>query len=329
MPDPAHSHLPADSLPPLDFRWLTAADAGAVDPARTLARITFGGTSNRTVEPGEVRVPLVPVGPAPVEAWLVTGPVSRGVDGSIRWTGDRDYLHFAIELEEGRWGGLAATAEAAYRGLLDFLDGHQTPHLLRIWNHVDSINEGDGDAERYRQFCVGRQRGIAGRLRGFPAATAIGCRNGRRVLQVYGLAARLPGRGIENPRQVSAWNYPRRYGPSPPAFARALATPAGTLLLSGTAAVVGHASRSDGDLEGQMRELLANIDGVATASGLVPRALRWMLKAYVRERGWADRVTTAARSHFGGSGDLLVLEGDVCRRELLVEIDGHACVTDP
>ena len=44
-----------------------------------------------------------------------------------------------------------------------------------MWNYLDAINEGDGDAERYRQFCVGRARGL-GRPNGkrLPAATAIG-----------------------------------------------------------------------------------------------------------------------------------------------------------
>jgi chorismate lyase/3-hydroxybenzoate synthase len=29
-----------------------------------------------------------------------------------------------------------------------------------MWNYLDAINENDGDEERYRQFCLGRARGL-------------------------------------------------------------------------------------------------------------------------------------------------------------------------
>ena len=48
----------------------------------------------------------------------------------------------------------------------------------------------------------------------YPAATAIGRRDGVRVLQIYALTARCAGVQVENPRQVNAWLYPRQYGPT-------------------------------------------------------------------------------------------------------------------
>jgi len=49
---------------------------------------------------------------------------------------------------------------AAYAALVDFVGRSDTPQLLRIWNYLDAITLGDGDAERYRQFCIGRARGL-------------------------------------------------------------------------------------------------------------------------------------------------------------------------
>src|SRR3546814_7354125 len=77
------------------------------------------------------------------------------------------------------------------------------------------------------------------------------------LVQVYWLAARTPGTPVENPRQVSAYRYPRQYGPQQPSFARAMLPPPGSampLLLSGTASVVGHATAHVGELLAQDRK---------------------------------------------------------------------------
>src|SRR3546814_1451833 len=101
--------------------------------------------------------------------------------------------------------------------MTSFVGASQTPHLLRVWNYLDAITFGDGDAERYREFCVGRARGLGDfDTHALPAATAIGRCDDARVVQVYWLAARTPGTPVENPRQVSAYRYPRQYGPQQP-----------------------------------------------------------------------------------------------------------------
>src|SRR5690606_15023364 len=184
----------------------------------------------------------------------------------------------------------------------------------------------------YRRFCVGRVSGLgqldAARL---PAATAIGRCDGQRVLQVYWLAATGPGTPLENPRQISAYRYPRQYGPQPPSFARAMLPPTGSdmpLLLSGTAAIVGHASQHAGSIRAQVEETLANI-GVLIGSA---RRIRPSLPvapdaatpqtAYVRRPADAAEVAAALDSHLGRQVPRLLLHAQVCRRELLVEIDG-------
>jgi chorismate lyase/3-hydroxybenzoate synthase len=199
---------------------------------------------------------------------------------------------------------------------------------LRIWNYLDAINTGDGDDERYRQFCAGRAAGMNGRFAtGYPAATAIGLRGTRRVLQMYWLAARHAGVPMENPRQLSAWRYPRCYGPSAPNFARAMRAPtrSAQLYISGTAAIVGHASHHADDSSAQLAETLANIDSLL-ASAQVDAGVRFgprsAWKAYVRHAEDAPRLHGLLRDRLGAATPLLLLHGDVCRAELLVEIDG-------
>ncbi|MGB0132898.1 pteridine-dependent deoxygenase, partial [Dokdonella sp.] len=206
-----------------------------------------------------------------------------------------------------------------------FEDGARA-HILRLWNYMDAINEGEGDDERYRHFCCGRARGITPAARnGYSAATAIGRRDGVRVLQVYGLAARQAGVAIENPRQVSAWSYPRQYGPVAPTFARATRTPAEQLLVSGTAAVVGHASVHAGDTAAQLEETLRNLESLLAAAGseISSRGLAaTMLKFYLRDPADVAVVEQTMREHCPQVIDSITLFADICRSDLGIEIDG-------
>ena len=285
-----------------------------------LALVAFGGTGLPD-DPRALRVGLAPLGASPFEVWRASGPVESGRDGELAWSSDGEHAFFAIEVEETAHGGIAQAAAHAYRRVLDHVASSPTPYLLRLWNYFDAINLGEGDDERYRRFCEGRARALASGMR-YPAATAIGRRDGVRTLQVYGLAARSAGTPVENPRQVSAWRYPRAYGPAAPSFARGLRT-GECLLISGTAAVVGHASHHPGDLAAQLDETLANLDSLAAVAGFTRRfAGGSVLKAYVRHAADAAAVAAMLRQRLPALDGLVLLEGDICRRELLVEIDG-------
>ena len=47
-----------------------------------------------------------------------------------------------------------------------------------------------------------------------------------------------------------------------------------------------------------------------------------LLKVYVRDRADASLIESKLRGALGEVEGLLILNGDICRRELLVEIDG-------
>lgn len=114
---------------------------------------------------------------------------------------------------------IEAVTETAYREVLAAGLAGGYPHLLRVWNYFGGINDGAGDRECYRRFCVGRARAIPTEpATGYAAATAIGIPGPCAELHLSWLAARRPGVPIENPRQVSAWEYPGTTARSPPAF---------------------------------------------------------------------------------------------------------------
>lgn len=291
----------------------------------TLAVLGFSAATAASADPRYLQVALDSFdAPAPLEWWQVDTPVDCGVEGMLRWSAGGGWLFAAIELEEHAHGGACATAKLAYESLHRFVAARGTQHVLRVWNYLGAINHGDGDAERYKHFCDGRGAGMGNFFaEGFPAATAIGHRDATQRLQVYLLACDQPGSRVENPRQTSAWRYPRQYGRTPPGFARAMVLPARDVLaISGTAAVVGHASAHQNDLDAQLAETLVNLEALLSSAGMAPGFdASSPLKVYVRHTTDVPRVRTFLQHRLPGV-PVLLLHGDICRSELLVEIDG-------
>jgi chorismate lyase/3-hydroxybenzoate synthase len=264
-----------------------------------------------------------------MEVWHANGPVSFGFDGALRYAADADHLLAAIEVDERQHGGIAGAAEVAYAALSRFIASSRHPHLLRIWNYLDDINSGSDDNERYKLFCVGRAAGSRPYARGevYPAATCIGRRDGNPILQVYCLAGRAPGVPLENPRQTSAYRYPRQYGPASPSFSRAMLVSDRLVMISGTASIVGHASRHPGDARAQLEETLTNLANVlqraaGIAPGITPRVgAESLLKIYLRDASLLSEVDALVRAHIPTQTQFLILHADICRAELLLEVD--------
>lgn len=327
------------ALPPaprLDVDYVAATDpARVLADGHVLAVFGFGPDAPAHDDPRYLRVPLAPHGPHRFEVWRARGPVETGRDGGVAWACDGELQFGAIEIDEPILDDdtdIRAAAREAYARLAGFLPRCGHPHLLRTWNYFDAITAGEGDDERYRRFCVGRVEGLGGvQADAMPAATAIGSTDGVRRLQVYWLSSRVPGTPVGNPRQVDPWRYPRQYGPQSPSFARAMLPPAGSempLLLSGTAAIVGHDSRHADAPLAQLDELLANFDSLLAQARASRPALPAhfgagsRLKVYVRDAADLPAVAAALDARLGDAVPRIVLHAAVCRRELAVEIDG-------
>jgi chorismate lyase/3-hydroxybenzoate synthase len=307
-PTVTYSDLPAGGLPP-----------------GTLAAFGFGAQATAPGDdPRWLRVALEPLAEALPELWTIEGEVTYGREGDLSWSRGGGWLYAAVECDEADHGGPEGAAKHAYELLSAFVAQAPEHHVQRIWNYLGEINAGAGDDERYKQFCTGRIAGMGEVFaQGFPAASAIGHHADQGLLQVYLLATDREGTRVENPRQVSAWQYPRQYGRTPPSFARATLLPADDVLaISGTAAVVGHASAHTGDLSAQLAETRRNLDALLANGGL-PEGFdaRAPLKAYVRHPDDAAVVQAFAQAHWP-QAPLVLLHGDICREELLVEIDG-------
>jgi enamine deaminase RidA (YjgF/YER057c/UK114 family) len=165
-----------------------------------------------------------------------------------------------------------------------------------------------------------------------PTATAVGHDGSDLVIDA--LASVSHGTAVENPRQIPSYRYARRYGPRPPWFSRATLLP-GTqgrpdeILVGGTASVVGQDSAHPHDLDAQIRETLANLSGLIRSvfsvadSAAILRNFK-ELRVYYPRPGDEAIIRDAIAAAFPAVSSPEFIRADLCRRELLVEIEGVA-----
>lgn len=274
------------------------------------------------------------------EAWQLGPVLAAGRHGALHWQHDGQRLRGALAVQEDpdHPEALPALVRQAYLDLFSALRETGFRHPLRLWNYLPRINAEQAGLERYRHFNLGRQEAFvqAGHaaFEGAPAACALGTPGGALCIRV--LAARRPAMPLENPRQVSAYHYPRDYGPRSPSFSRAALVEgeAGQvqLLISGTASIVGHATVHAGDLAAQVHETLANLSALidaARARSSADFSLHDLAcTAYVRHAEHAPQVRAVLAQALGPDSPALqrlaILQADICRADLLVEIEAHA-----
>ena len=304
--------------------------------ARVLGAICFAADAAAIDE-----IPCI-LGPeadgAPCEIWLSQADAASGHSGAIRYRHTDAMLFGVITLPEAGQDDAAPPlqqlTESAYRQIGMLLEALNYPQLYRVWNYMADINGISHGLERYRQFNLGRQQGllacgrdVAGDL---PAACALGMAAG--PLTIAFLAGRIPSQAIENPRQISAYDYPPLYGPRSPTFARAtlLRLPQDELLfISGTASIVGHQTMHPDDVVAQTREMLANLQTlIAEANRHASRAgftlEKNVYRVYVRNAADMAAVQAEMARRLGPEVNALIVRADICREDLLVEIETTA-----
>ncbi|OQW35408.1 MAG: hypothetical protein A4E19_01170 [Nitrospira sp. SG-bin1] len=301
-----------------------------------LALISFGGfppALPRSITCPRLFIDLTPLTTPPlVEVWTSTQPVTvvqrdhfcAGMNGNVAAA--------FLSVEESPGISLETTTYRAYLRLLSELRSLGYPNVWRLWNYFPGINDHRDGLERYQRFCMGRHDALLETLQDFPASlpagTAIGTASG--PLLIYALAGTHRARHLGNPRQIHAYEYPKSYGPRSPSFSRAtIASVDGStqLFVAGTASVVGHASQHTGSTEAQTRETIENIRTLlrhatdAIDAGSFIDHHRANYKVYVRHKSDVEPIRHIIEEALLPKTQPLFLQGDLCRGELLVEIE--------
>ena len=305
---------------------------------------TFNGTPAAAagaagIPIAQVNTPVLPPETHLYEVWSCGRPAESGQHQRVRFRRSEEMLFGCITLAEADFAApahapssLHAATAQAYAEICATLEAQRYPHLLRVWNYLPDINRDSQGTERYRQFNSARQCALqaCGRAQSgsVPAASALGATSDSPVV-VYFLAGRSAPVFVENPRQVSAYHYPRQYGTHSPLFSRAalLRQPQSlTLFVSGTASIVGHRSLHIGNTARQTRETLTNIEALLSEANRVTRGAHFELdslayKVYVRRPEDLALIQSELAATLGSQAQVIYLQADICRQDLLVEIE--------
>ena len=247
-----------------------------------------------------------------------------------------------------------ACTRSAYSAIAAQLDRARAPHPVRFWNYIPDIHRPCGAGlDRYMAFNAGRFAACSDWFGGPDTfdrvlATGSGVGHSGDDLVIHALAAAAPGTAVENPRQIPAYRYSRRFGPRPPCFARAtVVRPAGgapLVLVGGTASIRGEASVHVGDLRAQTLETFRNLASLvrsaAGGGGGAPAADADAdfdgnpadlgafrdLRVYHFRDADRDAVEDLVRSTFPDVTRVEYMRADLCRPELAVEIEGVAAL---
>jgi chorismate lyase/3-hydroxybenzoate synthase len=236
-----------------------------------------------------------------------------------------------------------ACTREAYSSIAAQLRDRAARHPVRFWNYIPDIHRPSGEGlDRYMCFNAGRFAACSEWLGGPDTfdrllATGSGVGHGGEDLVIHALASATPGVAVENPRQIPAYKYSRRFGPRPPCFARAtvLRDPAGRraplLLVGGTASIRGEESIHVDDLRGQTLETFENLASLVRSadSGMTaPLAAFREIRVYHFREADRDAIAELVAGAFPRHTRVEYARADLCRPELSVEIEGVAELGD-
>lgn len=222
--------------------------------------------------------------------------------------------------------------------------------VIRTWLYLGGIVEDEGPTQRYKELnrartdfyqdidFLGERLPQKGRGRAYPASTGIGTDGRGIMMSAIALATDredILAVPLENPRQTSACDYSDYYSPKSPKFCRAMALSCGTyatILISGTASITNSETRHEGDAAAQTGETLDNIAALISEDNLCHHGLPGLgtsleslglLRVYIKRQEDYAKVRAACEKRVGEMPTIYAI-ADVCRPELLVEIEGIA-----
>jgi chorismate lyase/3-hydroxybenzoate synthase len=76
----------------------------------------------------------------------------------------------------------------------------------------------------------------------------------------------------------------------------------------------------------QLRETLRNLEALTTQNSIAPFAAKGkslLLKVYLRHPDRIGEIAIPLRAWAGSDARIIYLKGDICRRELEIEIEAH------
>lgn len=320
--------------PPLDI--IVCEDANTLSvPQPLLTHLYFGDTGDTTHDCLTIQTELELLGSNLfAQYWFTDQKVSQERFKNINYAHTPQMMFGLIQLKCPAGEDFHALTHKAYSEIYECLGNSSCKHLLRTWNFFPQITRPDShrvQQNRYEVFCHGRLQAMDDsgiKTKVYPAATVIG--NHEDNLQIYFLASDTPGIAVENPRQTSAYHYPVEDNHTQPLFSRGLLKTWGKrthFYVSGTASIIGHETLHIDDVCAQLNESINNVETlVAHANDEHQTQLNAQddllyMKVYIRNRDDVEKINQILAARLSSNTPRALLLGDMCRENLLVEIE--------
>ncbi len=217
-------------------------------------------------------------------------------------------------------------------------EGFLISDIYRQWNYIEDITIKNEGSQNYQEFNDARSifYAKANWCNGYPAATGIGTGRGGIMIELYAIKGTpAVNKPIDNPMQIAAHNYSQNVlegvvveelqERTTPKFERARIL-GNTIYISGTAAIKGEESITSNDTVCQAETTMEVMNNLISKSNIpVPNngATYDLLRIYVKHEACIPAVKEYMNAHYP-SVPKHYLVSDVCRPELLIEIEGVA-----
>ncbi len=241
-------------------------------------------------------------------------------------------------------------SDVIFSGLEGIFELEKMPvsSIVRQWNYIENITRIEDNSQNYQEFNDARSRFYRKTKwhDGFPAATGIGIGCGGVIVDLDAIytngsdikvvslnnTLQVPAHGYSNSVLIAAKDKKERPGTTPK-FERGklvLSGTEGVIYISGTAAIRGEISLSNMGIEKQTRITLENIEHLISeetlansGTGHFAKVEISSLRIYLREESFFEPCKKIVDENYPGV-PAVYLKADICREELLVEIEGIA-----
>ena len=226
--------------------------------------------------------------------------------------------------------------------------GFSLDQLLRTWIYQGYLVLPEGETQRYKELNRARtdfftdtpflQNNLPEDYDGviYPASTGIGADDFDVVISAIAFDSVredvivIP---LENPNQTSAFEYGEEYSPQSPKFSRATAVATEDtclIFVSGTASITDSESQHPDDVAKQTEQTLDNIAGLVADGNLTGHGIKGFasglgnlesVRVYAKRREDLEAIREVCNRRLPNVPTIYTI-ADVCRPELLVEIEG-------
>lgn len=233
-------------------------------------------------------------------------------------------------------------------------NGFCSEQIVRTWIYQGHLVLPEGKTQRYKELNRARTDFFEGvpflkdylpsghRGDVYPASTGIGADDVDVVLGAIAVSASREDFTVvplENPNQTSAFDYGTVYSPQSPKFSRAMAVAVKNsclVFVSGTASITESESRFPENPEKQTEQTLDNIAALIDSTNLEKHGISGFVsdlshlksaRVYVKRPNELAVIKSVCDKRLGNIPTLYTI-ADVCRPELLVEIEGFVVVNN-